>query len=560
MVLHDARGDVSDKSAGVLIVDLLREDLLAGELISGSVATTQPVRWLVPSSTTDQHELRDAAVWVGPDAARDEIAAKVRRLAECGASLMLLSPAVSAETRRTLVAAAPSGLPIYLLTRTTSYREVSELVATKILAERTHVLEYRMHIHRELGHIFARGDGLEALTRAMARLSNGNVFILSSAGDIQAQAAPTGMTTHVTEVVERAFQQVQAHQSANAGSRDPILIEEQSTRGIAVGLHDAGNRLAGVLLIIPVDRKDCPHAHRQRLLIAEEGAHLIHSERLRLRAAQDAAERARNDFVQALLHARFSDHVELAARAEHYQFDLAGQYAVLIIETPELQPYLDRAALVRSKILGLLQHQAGETPLLTANIGSMLVAIRTLSADEGPTEVLESMTTELGRTVPRAYPKAIVAIGNVHTGAAGVARSYRQARTTLELSKRTGLTGVSTFSALRVYAALRDSALGEAGREFASEMLAPLRDSGAQHAELEEVVRTYIEESGNLNATARRLHFHRNTLLYKLDRASELLGLNLRQSEAQFMFWLALHFDALSQVHYGLEQELNPLR
>jgi DNA-binding PucR family transcriptional regulator len=70
-------------------------------------------------------------------------------------------------------------------------------------------------------------------------------------------------------------------------------------------------------------------------------------------------------------------------------------------------------------------------------------------------------------------------------------------------------------------------------------------------------VLAYIAESGNLNAAARRIGLHRNTILYKLNRASRALNMDIRSSDAQFMVWLAHHIDTLTRVNETLNVELS---
>jgi DNA-binding PucR family transcriptional regulator len=71
-------------------------------------------------------------------------------------------------------------------------------------------------------------------------------------------------------------------------------------------------------------------------------------------------------------------------------------------------------------------------------------------------------------------------------------------------------------------------------------------------------VLAYIKAAGNLNAAARSLNLHRNTMLYKLDRASRALRMDIRTSEAQYMFWLAHHIETLTSVTHTLADELSP--
>ena len=73
-----------------------------------------------------------------------------------------------------------------------------------------------------------------------------------------------------------------------------------------------------------------------------------------------------------------------------------------------------------------------------------------------------------------------------------------------------------------------------------------------------DLVLAYIAESGNLNAAARRLGLHRNTTLYKLDRVSRVLGMDIRSADTLFMVWLAHHIDNLVQVNDSLDAELAP--
>lgn len=53
-------------------------------------------------------------------------------------------------------------------------------------------------------------------------------------------------------------------------------------------------------------------------------------------------------------------------------------------------------------------------------------------------------------------------------------------------------------------------------------------------------VRTFIEHGGRLRETAAALFVHRNTLAYRLDRAAEILGADLKEPEARLAIELAL--------------------
>lgn len=91
----------------------------------------------------------------------------------------------------------------------------------------------------------------------------------------------------------------------------------------------------------------------------------------------------------------------------------------------------------------------------------------------------------------------------------------------------------------------------EDSRQLVRDVLGPLRSS----PDLLETLEAYLSEGGNINATARTLNVHRNTMLAKLDRISRMLGMDVRDPEHQFTVWLAIRLDLLDEVHSAVERE-----
>ena len=98
----------------------------------------------------------------------------------------------------------------------------------------------------------------------------------------------------------------------------------------------------------------------------------------------------------------------------------------------------------------------------------------------------------------------------------------------------------------------------EHAKSFALDVLAPLRTHRSGANDLEQAVITYVESGGNLNAAARELHIHRNTMLYKLERASRILHLDLREAEHQFTVWLAYKLDLLFETARSVDRDVKP--
>ena len=408
----------------------------------------------------------------------------------------------------------------------------------------------------------------------MARLSGTTVLVLGSTGELIASSAVAVGEPRSPDFVRRAADLLaQPNRGPGFLPEDPehptaptwitLELDEGPVHVIVCPVLVAGEPY-GVLALVEPEHPAEEHDLARHIVVAEQGVSLAASELLRQQSVREAEERARNDFVHALLHSRFTDQLELGARAEHYRFPLDGQFAVFIVTATGLRPD-ENASRRKAREAGrAAQSVAPEDGALTltALVGSMLVVVRQVG-DGTSGEVAPGVLAAFGEALHRSMRQRLrdtikISYGRPGVGASGAASSYREARTAEALGRRVASGPVTAYSDLRVFAAVQDAALSVGGQAFARETLAPLRQVDGQTGNLEEVVHAYIAESGNLNATARRLHLHRNTMLYKLERASRALNMDVRTTEVQFMIWLAHHIDALSEVVGALDQELAP--
>jgi purine catabolism regulator len=76
-------------------------------------------------------------------------------------------------------------------------------------------------------------------------------------------------------------------------------------------------------------------------------------------------------------------------------------------------------------------------------------------------------------------------------------------------------------------------------REFADRILGPLAD-GERHADLVRTLEAYLRLHGSLNAVARDLFLHRNTVRQRLRRIAKLTGADLKNADSRLALQLAL--------------------
>jgi sugar diacid utilization regulator len=280
-----------------------------------------------------------------------------------------------------------------------------------------------------------------------------------------------------------------------------------------------------------------------------------------VRGLERAEERARGNFVHALLHSLFSNHADLVARASHYKFDVAGRYGVIVAHSEGLIARGDspvKLAEMAREASRLLESPHGQT--LTSVVGDVIAIVRPVSVsrrgqvDPAVKELREYAIALDYRLAQRTQRPVVVAFGRPVTGAEAIMESYREARVALELRQRLHVTEVCGFADLRVDSVLLGVAQQDDGREFSAEILDPLRNK--QDGGLVEVARVYVEAGGNLNEAARRLNVHRNTMQYKLERITRLLQRDIRDPDTRFTVWLALRLNDLNETALRVNRDL----
>jgi DNA-binding PucR family transcriptional regulator len=84
-----------------------------------------------------------------------------------------------------------------------------------------------------------------------------------------------------------------------------------------------------------------------------------------------------------------------------------------------------------------------------------------------------------------------------------------------------------------------------AGEALVAQVFRPLAQAGP---DLLTTVTTYLDQGGSIQATARALFVHANTVRYRLARANELVGLDPTEPRDAFGLGLAIRLGRLRNI------------
>lgn len=421
----------------------------------------------------------------------------VARLAEVPVAAIAALGPIDAAAREVALAA---DLPLIEMPVDADLRTI-ERDATRLIYDPDLQIErWASQLYSELTQRIIEGAGLGGVLRRFCERTGLSAACYSAAGTLRAQQAQ-GPARSVFEVLRpdnRGEHQLLGQQ---------VYVEPIADSGWLV--------VAGASL----DRWD----H----LAARQCAAALALELAKEQAVKDAEARVRGDLVRTILSGTPVDPESLNNQAAELGYQLNQPHTAVVIapangERPAaLQSTLERLLVQRKLVAPVLQRE-----------DSVLVFVPSGGSATAPHALVEAL--HQSHAVTAGLSAAAPTSGHW-------ARALDEAEQALALGRRLfGEKSVTAFPDLGVYRLLlaqRDSA---ELKRFVRDTLGPLLEHGASNSDLLETLEGYFLARGNVSRAAALLHIHRNTLIYRLQRISEIAGIDWDRAEDQLALQLAL--------------------
>ena len=284
--------------------------------------------------------------------------------------------------------------------------------------------------------------------------------------------------------------------------------------------------------------------HQYGQLVGMTAEMMLEQARLLHMLAQDS--RLREELVLNLIRAE-SLSPALSEWAQRLGIDLSQPRVVAVVEVDSGQLGVDSAMAELQQLQTLLTTPERDNLIAIVSLTEMVVLKPALNshgrwdADAHRTRI-DSL---LARMTERGRLRIRLALGNYFPGPGGIARSYRTARTTMSVGKQRMPDQRSYFYQDLMLPVLLDSLRG--GWQ-ANELVRPLArlKTMDNNGLLRRTLTAWFAHNVQPTATAKALYIHRNTLEYRLNRISELTGLNLGNFDDRLLLYVALQLDEQS--------------
>lgn len=427
----------------------------------------------------------------------------VRRLADVPVAAIAVLGEIDDDA---LEVARSADLPLLRLPDGSDLREVEREIQRLIFDPDLQIERRAAQLYSELTRHVAADDGAESIVRLTAERTGCGVAFVSAEGEIRIQRGPRHL------------------RAAFSGLRTPIaptqVITDVIVQSYPIGLPAL--RLGYVALAgAALDRWDDLAAHQASAALALELA--------KQQAIQAAEARIRGDVLRSILSGTIVDPASLQQQAADLGYDLQRPHVALLI-TPADSSF--SAAQIQEQLRRVLLRQQLAAPNLLRE--DLIVCFCPSDEQLGqPYALLHTLASDT---------PIVAGLSTIASTASHWPRAYDEAEQALLLGRQLfGSRSFTAFSDLGVYRLLLELRSSSELRGFYHQTLGALAEHDrANGGELLHTLDGYFAALGNLHQAAEQLHIHRNTLIYRLRRITEISGLSLKRAEDVLALQIAL--------------------
>jgi purine catabolism regulator len=452
------------------------------------------------------------------------------------AAVAVAAQSVDAITDESRALADQLHFPLVWLPSSVQLEEIEREVITFVVSFRGEIERKATEIAHQLMQLSVQGAGIQGVCQHLANSRGKWVLVQDAAQHVRFQAAPAQAAVLLLPM--------------------PLTDEALRQQGLTrvVEPIQIRHEVVGYISLIGSE-SDFDYLER---IILGQVAPILALEFARERERSEVESRYQVEALTDVLQGNYQQPEEMLARARLLGYDLTMPQVVAIFElSPDEPDYAEGSPQAQwSKHIRDELRRVWPACWVLAESRRVvaLLPLHELESSEDDTGVflrLERVHTRMVQGRGNAADTALYScgIGRIAGHLQAIPQSFREAQQALEIGRRLfGEGKLHSFARLGIYRLLFYLNGHSELIDFYHETLGPLlahdvRNDGL----LIETLEGFFRCNGNLSETARMMHLHRNSLLYRLTRIEELLGRSLEDAELRLSLQIALKIHHLQK-------------
>lgn len=472
------------------------------------------------------HDAGDLTTWIGD-------------LADRGVSGLAIKLAryVDELPAEALELADSRGFPVVSLPGDLTFDDVIHQVLTVVINRRADTLARAEQVLQDLVGVVIAGGDLDQVCQGVVRhlasaalVTTMDGRVLAHGGDVPERLGllpgfdPTGRFVVETELPDvstefdgghRLVARIPGGRTGGDLGRLVLIRQDQFT---AEDTHVVGQATTAAALAIT----------KQQAVAAVEGKY-------------------RGDFLRDALLGRAGDPERVAAHAAELGWDLRRPLAVVVAEAEEAEDEDPVARTLPERFRTAWERVVNndDEAAAVAGFSQEVVVLLAVPARLEPTGVNDRVAQMAAQVHGRGgggRRTFATGISRTITDLADLPRAYAEARKAVQVGRRLhGDRAITHFDALGVFRLLSQVEDHDELTSFITETLGPLAHDSSEEAEdLRTTLTVLLDNNLNVASTARSLHFHYNSLRYRIGKLERMLGPFSTDPRLRFAIMLAL--------------------
>lgn len=434
------------------------------------------------------------------------------------------------------------GLPLIELPPSTTFSDVVREVMERVLVQESRQLSILQNRVQRLSHVLLHGDGLSSFLCLLESFVGNPVVLLDRKN--RWMASPEG---------ETFCKQLEASDWEQLRQDSPLEISLIAIDGKSIRVH-CSSVMEGAepyLLLLLESFQECNIVDTLTLNWASK---FVGFEISNAQARKKIEAKYIDQFLQDWISGRIVMESDLKLRAEACGCPLNDHtdYRIGVVSFQEKRPELQQLQEMAKR----LNWDQTEFDLRWTVLEEQLVVISSIERGGSKEQAefrkeAESILKEL-RPMLVEYGDFQLCLGRRTSEQSKVSESYREAKRAAEVGRVCHFDkDVVYYEELGTYLLLYRLVSTDEAKEFQQNYLKPLLDYDRRSTNPGMLIKTlkmYFACNGNIKETAERMFLHYNTVMYRLERIKNEIGIPLDEAETRLQLQLAIKLHEMKEI------------
>jgi purine catabolism regulator len=436
-------------------------------------------------------------------------------ISRAAALALATGPHISTIPQNVLHFADQHRFPVIEIPWELRFADISQTILQKLYERRQKAAEQSEKIQQQLLNLILHGGDLSGIAQFIYEKTKQPTVIVDSKDTIRGKSRDTN------DLTENRNDHVKLKHSKYL-KKIPIRSASQIQGSIVV-----------------LARKNANYTLHEKNLL-EHAATAAALWFLRENAVKETEIKIRGDFILDLAKGKFQSWDSARSRARSLKFDIDLSYVCLLgkIDNGEVLSLDNQNIQNTVELIHNLGNIMGRKVMITSLENMLVLFLET--EKESVMETIHMFFRQLDEKLSTTNTVISWGIGENHVGIGTFRESYHAALSALDIGiRQKGLGHRTMYGDTSVYRALSILSTNEEMRDIIHEIIGKLIDyRHEKNIDLLTTIREYTRHQANISKTARSLHLHRQSLVYRLQKIETLTGRSFDDPDDRFLLEL----------------------